>query len=45
MTKKHLKKCSTTLVIKVIQIKVTLRVYLPPIREAKFKISRDVMFW
>jgi hypothetical protein len=45
MTEKHLKKCSTTLVIKKMLIKTTLRFYLKPIRTAKFKNKGDSRCW
>ena len=38
---KHLKKCSTSLVIREIQIKTTLRFHLIPVRIAKVKNSGD----
>jgi hypothetical protein len=41
MAKKHLKKCSTSLVIREMQIKTTLRFYITPLRMAKIKNSRD----
>jgi hypothetical protein len=41
MTEKHLKKFSTFLVISKMQIKMTLRFYLTPIRMAKIKNSGD----
>jgi hypothetical protein len=45
MTKKHLKKYSTPLVIREMQIKMTLRFYLIPIRMAKIKNLRDSRCW
>jgi hypothetical protein len=45
MTKKHLKKCSKSLVIMKMQIKITLKFYLTPIRIAKTKHSNDSMCW
>jgi hypothetical protein len=37
MTKKHMKKCSPSLTIKEMQIKITLRFYLTPDRIATIK--------
>jgi uncharacterized membrane protein YgaE (UPF0421/DUF939 family) len=45
MAEKHLKKCSTSLVIREMQIKMTLRFYLIPIRMAKIKNSGGSRFW
>jgi hypothetical protein len=39
MAEKHLKKCSTSLIIREIHIKTTLRFYLIPVRMAKLKNS------
>ena len=39
MAKKYLKKCSTSLVIREIQIKTILRFHLSPVRIAKIKNS------
>jgi hypothetical protein len=44
MAKKHLKKCSTSLVIKEMQIKTTLRFHLTPIRMAKINAG-DSRCW
>ena len=45
MAEKHLKKCSTSLVIREMQIKTTLRFHLTPVRMTKIKISGDIRCW
>jgi hypothetical protein len=46
MAEKHLKKkCPTSLIIREIQIKTTLRFYLIPVRMAKIKNSSDSRCW
>jgi hypothetical protein len=45
MVEKHLKKYSTFLIIREMQIKTTLRFYLTPVRMAKIKNSGDNRFW
>jgi hypothetical protein len=45
MAEKHLKKISTSLVIREMQIKMTLRIYLTPVRMAKVKNSGDSRCW
>ena len=45
MTKRYLRKCSTSLAIKEMQIKTTLRFHLIPIRMAKIKNTDDNLCW
>jgi hypothetical protein len=44
MTEKHFKKCSTFLAIREMQIKITLRFYLAPVRMAKINNTSDSSF-
>ena len=45
MAEKHLKKCSTSLMISEMQIKTTLRFHFTPVRMAKIKNSDDSRCW
>jgi hypothetical protein len=45
MAEKQLKKCSTSLVIRELQIKTTQRFHLTPVRMAKTKNSGDSRCW
>jgi hypothetical protein len=45
MAKKHLEKCTTSLVIREMQIKTILRFYLTPVIIANIKNSGDSICW
>ena len=45
MAKKHLQKCSTSLVFREMKIKTTLRFHCTPVRIAKIKNSGDSRYW
>jgi hypothetical protein len=45
MATKYLKKCPTSLVIREMQIKTTLRFHLTPVKMAKIKHTRDSSCW
>ena len=45
MSEKHLKKCSTSLVIREMQVKTTLRFHLTPVRITNIKNSGDSRCW
>jgi len=45
MAHRHIERCSTSLVIRKMQIKTTMRYRLPPVRRASTKKTRNNKYW